>query len=526
MGYEYAPLERKPVNESKDSSRSTSPYRTVDDTYTSRVLPANIHTVPYVSPRMWEAYNERHYARLKITVKSPEEIQEMQQQYDAMADAGVNKEEKLHMLLAIFRAENDLMAFKRLTAARDAKKKKHGITVDAPDSPAEKEAERFADAHAGRSDAANAPTQATAGVTGIHASGTKSGFTLDAKQEERVDSALIESGSPLPEAQRKPLERSLGHDLSGVRIHTGHAAEHAADAIHAKAFTVGNDIVFGEGKYRPGTKEGDHLLAHEAAHVAQGRKNFISRRPKRKEDTNVTGRTVPYGKAYITEIGNFFVPSNIFYSLLYSTLWANKISRTTQILNQDYFFLIMKTWNELKSNQGLIYIQDDGKGYRKRILESFKKLMSTPRGRALVVEVASYGFPTVISFRQSGPEAVPENRQEATPRHSSDPGNYGTIPGHGSAGAIYIGPEIRDDTIKIIGPRNKIFDAPLYTILAHELAHVAEMQHGMATGEASVIDVINEIREEHGIDIRIDHRSCDTRGGEKCISIGEFHEGN
>ncbi len=95
-----------------------------------------------------------------------------------------------------------------------------------------------------------------------------------------MDSALNESGSPLPEAQRKPLERSLGHDLSGVRIHTGHAAEQAADAIHAKAFTVGNDIVFGEGKYRPGTKEGDHLLAHEMAHVAQGASETIQREPK------------------------------------------------------------------------------------------------------------------------------------------------------------------------------------------------------------------------------------------------------
>jgi hypothetical protein len=32
---------------------------------------------------------------------------------------------------------------------------------------------------------------------------------------------------------------------------------------HAKAFTVGKDNVFGKGEYRPGTKDGDHLLRRE-----------------------------------------------------------------------------------------------------------------------------------------------------------------------------------------------------------------------------------------------------------------------
>ena len=61
------------------------------------------------------------------------------------------------------------------------------------------------------------------------------------------------------------------HDFSGVRVHTGTRAAVAAAAVSARAFTVGDDIVFGEGEYAPETRGGLHLLAHELTHVAQQR---------------------------------------------------------------------------------------------------------------------------------------------------------------------------------------------------------------------------------------------------------------
>ena len=42
-----------------------------------------------------------------------------------------------------------------------------------------------------------------------------------------------------------------------------------ANRIQARAFTSGSDVYFAQGQYRPGTEHGDHLLAHELAHVAQ-----------------------------------------------------------------------------------------------------------------------------------------------------------------------------------------------------------------------------------------------------------------
>ncbi len=73
------------------------------------------------------------------------------------------------------------------------------------------------------------------------------------------------AGSPLPSPVRSQIEGSTGHDFSGVRVHDGAAAQSAASAINAKAFTRGNDIYLGRGASPNDT----HLMAHEATHVFQ-----------------------------------------------------------------------------------------------------------------------------------------------------------------------------------------------------------------------------------------------------------------
>ena len=57
--------------------------------------------------------------------------------------------------------------------------------------------------------------------------------------------------------------------FDNVRIHSGEQAAKAADSLHARAFTVGRDIVFGRNQFAPHTNEGQRLLAHEFTHVAQ-----------------------------------------------------------------------------------------------------------------------------------------------------------------------------------------------------------------------------------------------------------------
>ncbi len=71
------------------------------------------------------------------------------------------------------------------------------------------------------------------------------------------------------DADRAAEEATFGDLLRDVRIHTGPAAEQAAAALKARAFTQGSDIFFGRGEYQPATRQGELLLAHELAHVAQ-----------------------------------------------------------------------------------------------------------------------------------------------------------------------------------------------------------------------------------------------------------------
>jgi hypothetical protein len=82
---------------------------------------------------------------------------------------------------------------------------------------------------------------------------------------EGVDSP----GRPLEGPTRDFMEARLGTDFGGVRIHTGPQAAASAAALDARAFTVGNDIVFGESAFEPDTEAGRELLAHELTHVVQ-----------------------------------------------------------------------------------------------------------------------------------------------------------------------------------------------------------------------------------------------------------------
>ncbi len=72
-----------------------------------------------------------------------------------------------------------------------------------------------------------------------------------------------------PQPSLEPADASASFDLSRVRIHTDARAVSSADALGARAYTVGRHVVFGQGQYRPHTIEGGRLLAHELTHVAQ-----------------------------------------------------------------------------------------------------------------------------------------------------------------------------------------------------------------------------------------------------------------
>lgn len=79
------------------------------------------------------------------------------------------------------------------------------------------------------------------------------------------------SGHELDRSARDRLAPAVGDPLTGVRLHTDTTADALARSVSARAFTTGTDVYFAAGEYRPGTLDGDELLAHELTHVAQQR---------------------------------------------------------------------------------------------------------------------------------------------------------------------------------------------------------------------------------------------------------------
>ncbi len=103
-----------------------------------------------------------------------------------------------------------------------------------------------------------------------------------------ADAPALGHGSALPTPLRAELERRFGHDFDDVRVHTGAQASAAARTLHARALTVGHDIAFAAGEYRPATPDGLNLLGHELTHVIQQRRlgRRVQRKPKRCEPTD------------------------------------------------------------------------------------------------------------------------------------------------------------------------------------------------------------------------------------------------
>lgn len=75
-------------------------------------------------------------------------------------------------------------------------------------------------------------------------------------------------GEPLPPGLRLWAKQTFGVDLENVRIHDDQEAHDQAGQQEAEALTFGNDILFSKGSYKPGSPEGDSLIAHELTHAA------------------------------------------------------------------------------------------------------------------------------------------------------------------------------------------------------------------------------------------------------------------
>ena len=86
---------------------------------------------------------------------------------------------------------------------------------------------------------------------------------------EAAIAATSGSGNRLHTGVAEQVGGAYGQHLGDVHVHHDDHAAALSRAVSARAFTVGSDIFFGAGEYRPDSFGGRELLAHELAHVVQ-----------------------------------------------------------------------------------------------------------------------------------------------------------------------------------------------------------------------------------------------------------------
>ena len=91
---------------------------------------------------------------------------------------------------------------------------------------------------------------------------------LDDDTASRINQARGR-GQSLDTTLQMQMSQAMGHDFSGVRVHTSGEANDLNQQLSAKAFTTGQDIFFRSGEYNPGSSGGRELIAHELTHVVQ-----------------------------------------------------------------------------------------------------------------------------------------------------------------------------------------------------------------------------------------------------------------
>jgi hypothetical protein len=94
------------------------------------------------------------------------------------------------------------------------------------------------------------------------------GGSLDQGTESEVEGARS-GGSPLPDGLRASMEGAFGADFGGVRVHSDARSDELNNRLTSRAFTTGQDIFLKKGEYKPDSKGGKELLAHELTHVVQ-----------------------------------------------------------------------------------------------------------------------------------------------------------------------------------------------------------------------------------------------------------------
>ena len=219
--------------------------------------------------------------------------------------------------------------FEQLVRARfeEGQGRLHGGTM--PHDPLEDEADRLADEAVSAPDHLKRSNLASRVSRSVPNQPQREAEQERTQPSEAAGGCLVPNGGrPLPEGVRSFFEPRFGHTFSNVRIHTDAAAQASARSLGARAYTVGTELVFAAGQYRPDTREGRRLLAHELTHVIQ--QTGSGRRVQRQPAT--ADRTDPDRRGYVRDAVHF---------LNMSTEW---LGLTTAPVTPALFEQLINSW--------------------------------------------------------------------------------------------------------------------------------------------------------------------------------------
>ncbi len=167
------------------------------------------------------------------------------------------------------------------------------------------------------------------------------------------------------------MESQFQADFSNVKVHTDDNAVDLNNQLRAKAFTHENHVYFNEGQYDPGSKGGQHLLAHELTHVVQQdasiqRKPQISNAPAPK----VQRLGVSDALDYFADKANY-IPGYRMFTIILGLNPINMSSVDRSAAN------IMRAMVEFLPGGGLITDALDNHGVFEKASAWFKEQMDT-----------------------------------------------------------------------------------------------------------------------------------------------------
>lgn len=194
---------------------------------------------------------------------------------------------------------------------------------------------------------------------------TREGQNPNQSTDPRQIQNRLGPGRSLDSGVKFRMGSYFGRDFSHVRIHTDTRASRLSRDLNARAFTIGRDIGFGAGEYRPGTMIGDALIAHEMAHVVQQQGSnsngtFDSGDNRNLEDEADLSAVNAMGQSYGGFFGRMRNLTGTIIPKVRSGLKLQRCSQETETINPLRNFnsmpLMQMVWGENTINEINLYL--------------------------------------------------------------------------------------------------------------------------------------------------------------------------